>query len=333
MPVETQSTHWMWPAAMRWLRPDAPGPTVPSRSRSAASLRAGWARAAIGLILLAIVVGWLIAQGPVRVAQPTPQPPTLVVPHAPSPGQRATAVSARWMWPHSQVHDSAHGRIRTAQRYAPALRALQDGPAASAALYKSLHDEVRIACTLVHQPDGASARVDLDATRRPWLDVLQQRCAGLPSAYLQPLAADHPAQRAWRALLPANQVNEADAQTRASALLNGSADSALLHEALRFQLGRERLPLARIYAGQTPPVRVDLEAAVAPAADLVACARAASCGSEALWTLHYCAQLGCPAGSDLDQALRWLLPKAQYENARRLAAWVLEGAESEGPGQ
>jgi hypothetical protein len=204
------------------------------------------------------------------------------------------------------VRDSTHASVRNAQRFAPVLRQLQAERSTDDASLKTLHDEVRIACALVHQPDGTSARVDLDASRRPWLDALQQRCAGLPAEHLQPLPVDHPAQRAWRALIPANQASQA--------------------QALRFRLAHGQLPVAGIYAGLSPPVEVDLEAAFAPAAELIACAHAGSCASDSLWTLYTCAQLGCPAGSDLDQALRWLLPKAQYENARRLAAWVLAGA-------
>jgi hypothetical protein len=224
------------------------------------------------------------------------------------------------------VRDSTHASVRNAQRFAPVLRQLQAERSTDDASLKTLHDEVRIACALVHQPDGTSARVDLDASRRPWLDALQQRCAGLPAEHLQPLPVDHPAQRAWRALIPANQASQAQALALSDALLDGSADAGLLHEALRFRLAHGQLPVAGIYAGLSPPVEVDLEAAFAPAAELIACAHAGSCASDSLWTLYTCAQLGCPAGSDLDQALRWLLPKAQYENARRLAAWVLAGA-------
>ncbi len=215
--------------------------------------------------------------------------------------------------------------VRNASRYAPALARLLALPGPERPWLKTLHDEVRMACALVHRPDGASARVDLDASRRPWLDALQQRCGGLPPEMLEPLAGNDPIQQAWRQTVPANREVEAGAAAAkrlAVELLRESADAALLHEALRHLLADDDLPLEQIYRGRTPPVRIDLEAALAPASDLVACRRSASCGAEGLSTIYLCAQLGCPPGSDLDQALRWLLPKAQYENALRMAHWV-----------
>ncbi len=220
--------------------------------------------------------------------------------------------------------------VRNASRYAPALASLLALPGAERPWLKTLHDEVRMACALVHRPDGVSARVDLDASRRPWLDALEQRCGGLPPGMLEPLAGNDPIQQAWRRNVPANREAEAGpaaAYQLAIELLRQSADAALLHEALRHLLADGALPLAQIYPGRVPPVRIDLEAALAPAADLVACRRSASCGPEGLSTIYLCAQLGCPAGSDLDQALRWLLPRAQHENALRMASWVESRAE------
>jgi hypothetical protein len=251
------------------------------------------------------------------------------------PGAGSERAAEPWLRPHEPDPpiQPELDNVRNASRYAPALADVMAQAAPGRPWLKTLHDEVRMACGLVHRPDGASARVDLDASRRPWLDALQQRCGGLPPSMLTPLRADDPIQHIWRQHVPANREAEAGAAAAdalALDLLRESADSALLHEALRHLLAQDRLPMPRIYPGRSPPVRVDLEAALAPAADLVACRRSASCGSGGLSTLYLCAQHGCPPGSGLEQAMRWLLPRAQHENVLGMAEWVLQESSSSG---
>jgi len=190
------------------------------------------------------------------------------------------------------------------------------------------HQEVRSACALVHQPDSASPRVDMDPNRRPWLDRLQQRCAGLPPDALAPLPYDDPAQQAWIAQVPelvAAQHGRSAALRHSDELLRHSVDTRLLHEALRYALVEGQLPLEQIFTGASPPVNADVELALVNAADWIGCERSGSCGTQGLWTLYTCAQFGCPAGSDLPTALQRITPPWQYEITRAIAMWALRG--------
>ncbi len=217
--------------------------------------------------------------------------------------------------------------LRLSHDYPSALQRLQARSLDSDLLRVTAHEEVRSACALVHRPDAASPRVDLDPNRRPWLDRLQRRCTGLSRASLQPLDADLPAAQNWRLQVPetvaAQQGREA-AMRQSERLLRSSVDSRLLYAALRFQLMQSQLPLEQIFLGVRVPVQADIELALVNAADWIACARTHSCGSEGVWTLYTCAQFGCPPGIDLPTALRRLTPQWQFEISQAIAQWALQ---------
>lgn len=286
------------------------------------------------LLALLLAVVWLVLSsererqvlGPARSAPPAPAPAS-AVPALPVAAWRGPAL------PPPNHPLSANLTELGRLRQTPDLASIHVRmPLLSLPLQHTLHEEIRLACGLVHRPDGLSARVDLDAMRRPWLDALQQRCAGLPASALQEVAATDPALQAWRTVLPAKVARDQGplaAEQAAWRLLRESADAVLLHEALRHLQLSGALPRERIFPAASRPVTADLDALLLPAADLVACQRSASCGPDGLWTLYSCAQLGCPPHSDLAAALHWQLPRLPYENVRRLAGWLLAGAPQE----
>lgn len=280
------------------------------------------------IVLLLAVLALLLSAGRYPPAGPValnPEPSAIHAPAAPpAVAWRGPALPPSHRPPSADLVEL--GRLRQSSDLAGVGTRL---PLLTLPLQHTLREEVRLACALVHRPDGLSARVDLDAMRRPWLDALQQRCAGLPASALLEVDPSDPALQVWRAHLPANVARRQGplaAEQAAWQLLRESADAVLLYEALRHLQLRGALPRERIFPAASRPVAIDLEALLLPAADLVACQRSASCGADGLWTLYSCAQLGCPAGSDLPAALHWQLPRVPYENVRKLAGWLLEGA-------
>ncbi len=220
--------------------------------------------------------------------------------------------------------------IRRALDYRSALQTLNARSLDWDVARVTAHQDVRIACTLVHRPDRASPRVDMDTNRQPWLDQLQRRCSGLAAAMLEPLPFDDPALRAWSALVPesvAARFGRSAALRHSDDLLRHSVDVRLLYQALRFRLVEGALPLEQIFVGSQPPVSADIELALVNAADWIGCQRSDSCGSDGLWTLYTCAQFGCPAGTDLPSALQRISPQWQYEISRSVANWVLSRSE------
>ncbi len=247
------------------------------------------------------------------------------------PVQHAPAASAHLVepivpMPHSPSPRSA--QVRRAMDYRSALQTLKARSLDWDVARVTAHQEVRIACTLVHRPDRASPRVDMDPNRQPWLDQLQRRCSGLSAEMLQSLPFDDPALRAWSALVPeavAARLGRSAALRHSNELLRSSADVPLLYEALRYRLAESDLPLEQIFAGSRPPVSADIELALVGAADWIGCQRSRSCGSDGLWTLYTCAQFGCPQGTDFAAALQRISPQWQYEISRAVASWVLKG--------
>ena len=216
--------------------------------------------------------------------------------------------------------------LRLADGFPAALQALAARSLDSDPLRVTAHEDVRSVCALVHQPDTVSGRVDLDPNRRPWLDQLQRRCAGLGPNQLLPLEPTRSAVLVWRAQVPetvAAREGEQAALRQSMALLGSSVDTRLLYAALRYALVEQQLPLATIFAGRQIPVQADIELTLVNAADWIACARSDSCGSDGLWTHYQCAQFGCPPGIDFPVALQRNSPQWQFEIAQALTRWAL----------
>lgn len=257
------------------------------------------------------------------------QPEALLLPLASAVAEdkavpSAEAVESSLFTPSSRSPRSA--QIRRALDYRSALQTLNARSLDWDVARVTAHQDVRIACTLVHRPDRASPKVDMDPNRRPWLDQLQRRCSGLAAAMLEPLPFDDPALRAWSALVPesvAARLGRSVALRHSDDLLRHSVDVRLLYAALRFRLVEGELPLDQIFVGSQPPVSADIELALVNAADWIGCQRSESCGSDGLWTLYTCAQFGCPAGTDLPSALQRISPQWQYQISRSVANWVL----------
>lgn len=207
------------------------------------------------------------------------------------------------------------GALESARRQLPG-----DSP-----MLRSLGEEARVACSIVRRPDASARRVESDPSRREWIDQLLRRCAGLTDADLAPPAPGAAALEAWNRQLPmvaALRESIAAGVALAQSHLDTSADPQLIAESLRFLLDQQELPLAAIFHGRETPVHADVEAALIPAADWIACERSQACGADGLWTLYTCAQFGCPAGSDLPRALYRILPPQQFEVAQRLVQWA-----------
>ena len=102
-----------------------------------------------------------------------------------------------------------------------------------------------------------------------------------------------------------------------------SAETRVLADALRTLIAADALPVRQVFYVSEVPTRIDLEGIALTAADWIACARAAACGSDSLAALNLCTQFGCPPGTDLPRALLRTLPRAHYEAARRLVSWAL----------
>lgn len=193
-------------------------------------------------------------------------------------------------------------------------------------LLAALTEEVRTACAIARRPDAVSARVEYDPNRTRWVDDLMRRCSGLRDADLAPPEPSPQATELRNLQLPL--VLAARGQPKAALELarghvGSSVDAILLVESLRYLLDTRALPLDAIFAGVPQPPRTDIDNALIAAADWIACARSAACGSDGVWTLYLCAQFGCPPGTDLPRALYRTLPPQQFEIAQRIVRWAL----------
>lgn len=278
------------------------------------------------LAALAAALLWQLVWHPASRLLSIGDPPAALTSSVQAPGAAPTLAAAAQAV--TGTASATATELRNALDYRSALLHLRASLAADTPLLRSLHEEVRVACSNVLLPDPVQRRVEDDRNRRPWLDRLRVRCSGIQSSDLDTPLWTETGLAAWQAQLPATHLalaGDEAAATQARRLLRDSVDAGLLAEALRHALLRGQLPLAEIYAGLPIPPRSDLEAAILPAADWIACLRSAACGSEALWTLHTCAQHGCPPGSDLPAAYHRLLPRQQYENAAALVRWLAPG--------
>ena len=224
---------------------------------------------------------------------------------------------------------SGLGRLASSVRQAIDLRGALENARnqlpPEAPLLHALTEEIRVACSVVRRPDAASLQVEDDPNRRIWIDALMRRCAGLLDSDLQPPELTGEALRQWNRQLP-EYVATRESMTVATQLareqLQHSPDARVIIESMRFLLEHAELPLHDIFVGVMQPTRADIESALISAADWIACERSAACGADGLWTQYTCAQLGCPANSDLPLALYRSLPAQQFEIAQRLMRWA-----------
>ena len=225
----------------------------------------------------------------------------------------------------SENYDPMASDVRRSLDFRSALLRLRDHPGLDPAQRAALEEEVRIACAIVRRPDASAERVDDDPNRLPWINALLSRCVGLTDADLEPRDWPRDVLQARNAQLPGvievRESREAALQM-AKVVVARSVDPRLLVESLRYLIEPDALPLDGIFPGVPIPAEPDLDAALLPAADWLACLRTRSCGADGLWTLYTCAQFGCPPGSDLPSALFRTLPRTQYEAAQRLVRWL-----------
>jgi hypothetical protein len=227
----------------------------------------------------------------------------------------------------SATYDPVASNVRRTLDFRSALVRLREHPGLDPAQRAALEEEVRMACAIVRRPDASAERVDDDPNRLPWINALLVRCVGLTDADLEPRDWTGDVLQARNAQLPGvvevRESREA-ALEMAKVVVARSADPRLLVESLRYLIEHDALPLDEVFSGVPIPAEPDLDAALLPAADWLACRRTQSCGADGLWTLYTCAQFGCLPGSDLASALFRTLPRMQYEAAQRLVRW-LEG--------
>lgn len=255
----------------------------------------------------------------------------LAPPPVPVPAAAATTSEASRAQPAPPVvtlrmpeHQLAHA-LRRAVDYRTALEALRARRSGDDPLLATLTEEVRTACAIARRPDAASASVEADPNRARWVYELVRRCAGVRDSDLAEPEPSPTATELRNRQLPlviANRGDAAAAGALAREHLAASVDTGLLVESLRYLLEARALPLDAIFAGVEQPPRTDIDNALIPAADWIACARSAACGADGVWTLYLCAQFGCPAGTDLPRALYRTLPPQQYEIAQRIVRWV-----------
>lgn len=225
----------------------------------------------------------------------------------------------------SETYDPVASDVRRSLDFRSALLRLRDHPGLDPAQRAALEEEVRIACAIVRRPDASAERVDDDPNRLPWINALLSRCVGLTDADLEPRDWPRDVLQARNAQLPGViEVRESRevALEMAKVVVARSVDPRLLVESLRYLIEHDALPLDAVFPGVPIPAEPDLDAALLPAADWLACLRTRSCGADGLWTLYTCAQFGCPPGSDLPSALFRTLPRMQYEAAQRLVRWL-----------
>jgi hypothetical protein len=282
----------------------------------------------IGAVAASLV--FFVAYGPIsdallvrgQTATPyTGEGPPVGLPDRSNDSRRAD----RLQRPRAQFIDPVAGDIRRSLDYRSTLIGLRANTRMNAAQRAALAEEIRVACAIVRRPDASAERVDDDPNRQPWIDALLSRCVGLTDADLEPrdLTREELAARNVQvpAVIEAIETKES-ALAIAEATLRTSVDARLIVESLRYLIQNNALPLDQIFQGVPLPAEPDLDAALLPAADWLACRRSQSCGSDGLWTLYTCAQFGCPKGSDLPTALFRTLPKAQYETAQRMVGWI-----------
>ena len=225
----------------------------------------------------------------------------------------------------SRMYDPRASDVRRSLDYRSSLIALRSDVTMNPAQRAALEEEVRVACAIVRRPDASADRVEDDPNRRPWIEALLARCVGLTEADLESRDMTREELAARNAQLP-SVIEVIESRQAAIAVANAtvrlSVDARLLVESLRYLIENEALPLDRIFQGVPIPAEPDLDAALLPAADWLACLRTKSCDADGLWTLYTCAQFGCPKGSDLPTALFRTLPRAQYEAAQRVVRWV-----------
>lgn len=216
--------------------------------------------------------------------------------------------------------------LRRSGDYRAGLEMLRARRAADDPLLAALTEEVRTACATARRPDASNARVEADPNRAPWLGELMRRCSGLRDADLAPPEPGPVATELRNLQLPlvlAGRGEPEAALALAREHARGSVDSVLLVESLRYLLDAQVLPVDTIFAGVPVPPRTDIDNALIPAADWIACARSAACGPDGVWTLYLCAQFGCPPGTDLPRALYRTLPPQQFEIAQRIVRWAM----------
>lgn len=251
-------------------------------------------------------------------------PAAAVAPTLP-PHARET-ISAVETWSAINTDASRAHQLRLSEDLRGALETARRQLDPDAPQLYALNEEVRVACAIARRPDASAARVEADPNRRIWIDQLLRRCAGLLDADLAPPVESPRALSLRNALSPemvAAFDSEADAERLSLGHVRTSIDADLITSGLRFLLEHQKLPLQEIFKGVVIPAQADLDAALLPASDWVACARSNACSYNGLWTLYTCAQFGCPAGSDLPRALERMLPIEQFEAAQRIAQWAL----------
>ncbi|MGE4072530.1 MAG: hypothetical protein AB7E72_15280 [Lysobacterales bacterium] len=273
------------------------------------------------LIVAGLMAGWYFGSAD------TGSSPAAGNAATPAPGP-AEAPLPDWPKPASDEARQA-SQVRTAADLRSALEAARRALPVDAPQLHALAEEVRVSCSVARRPDASSRRVDDDPNREPWISELMRRCAGLLDSDLDP-PPDYGPQTAQRNAELPDWVEAFVSQQAALEIswrhLHGTADASLLAAALRFLLEHDALPMSRIFAGTVVPARADIDNALIPAADWIACSRSASCGSQGIWTLYTCAQFGCPPGADLPLALYRLLPPQQFEIAQRIVRWAQRGA-------
>ncbi len=243
---------------------------------------------------------------------------------APPPISQGTGRPARQRL---RIYDPLASDVRRSLDYRSSLVILRSNPHVNPAQRAALEEEVRVACAIVRRPDASAERVDDDPNRQPWIEALMARCVGLTDADLESRDMTREELAARNVQLP-SIIEAIESPQAAIAVANANVrlgvDARLLVESLRYLIENAALPLDDVFRGVPIPAEPDLDAALMPAADWLACQRTKSCDADGLWTLYTCAQFGCPRGSDLPTALFRTLPRAQYEAAQRIVRWVDE---------